>query len=373
MIIVGAGPGGAYLATLLAQASLDVLVLEKETLPRYKPCGGGVSFKAAPILGPELFNIAEDIVDTLILSNDFKNEFRFIAPNPMVVMVSRDKFDYWLAQRAIKAGAKLVTGQKANKITLGQNGVKVLTTDKEWEGKIVVGADGVNSLVAKALDLRQDRTYGLTLEGEFDVPPDLMNNFRGVMHLDLACIPSGYGWIFPKKDHLSVGIGTFSSRASNIKSYFQDFLAGKGLSDYLRTRHIQGFLLPYYKGKAEPLSVSRGLLLGDAAGLVDPFTGEGIYYALRSAELASQAINNFFHHDMPLKQYDQFVVGEFDKELRRAYLLGKLIYLFPGFTHKFLSKNKNLVLQMCLILSGDKHYQDCKISQLLKGLLSMFI
>lgn len=369
---MGAGPGGTYLASLLAQASLDVLVLEKATLPRYKPCGGGVSFKAVPILGPDLFDIAEDIVDTIILSNNLKNEFKLIAPKPMAVMVSRDKFDYWLAQKAIKAGAKFVTGQKAIKITFGRNLIKVLTTDKEWEGKIVVGADGVNSLVAKHLGLRQGRPYGLTLEGEFEVPPDLMINYRGIMHLDLACIPSGYGWIFPKKDHLSVGIGTFSSRASNIKSYFQDFLAGKGLSDYLINRHIQGYLLPYSKGKAEPLSVSRGLLIGDAAGLVDPFSGEGIYYALRSAQLASQAINNFFHQRRPLKQYDQDVADEFNKELRRAYKLGKLIYLFPGFTHKFLSKNKNLALKMCLILSGDKQYQDCKISHLFKGLLRMF-
>jgi flavin-dependent dehydrogenase len=196
--------------------------------------------------------------------------------------------------------------------------------------RVVVGADGANGLVARAAGLQKMRRLAAALEAEMDLPSASIEAWRGVWHLDFGAVPWGYGWIFPKAERLSVGIGTFRpDRHYNLRRFLDRFLASEPTLQSPRHVSLRGHLLPV-GGRFEPVHAPRVLLVGDAAGLVDPFTGEGIYTAIKSGMMAAEAIAcGLKSGEVSFAQYSPCIHAAFHRDYRYAWALNKVFYRVP--------------------------------------------
>jgi flavin-dependent dehydrogenase len=156
-----------------------------------------------------------------------------------------------------------------------------------YEGRFLIGADGAKSVVARDLRLRRGHAQAAAVEAEVPVAPELLARFGSDMTFIFGEIREGYLWIFPRADHLNVGIGVFRPKPGELQATLARVMARYGIP--VARSQLRGHPLPYYTHR-EPISTARALLVGDAAGLIDPLTGEGIRLAIKSGRLAAQAI-----------------------------------------------------------------------------------
>ncbi|MBL0712621.1 MAG: geranylgeranyl reductase family protein [Desulfosarcina sp.] len=337
VVIVGAGPAGGFLSYLLAAAGLRILLLEKKKLPRYKPCGGGVTPRALKLLPFDLGTIVEDVTTTARMFVKGRKVFARTYPHAVVSMVMRAKLDAFLARRAVAAGAALEEGVRFLSAAGPPGGMTIETSAGQVQTIILVGADGVHSRVARHLDLPVRYRVMTAIETELDVDRRLLDRFRHAFDFDFGVIPHGYGWVFPKKRHLSVGILTRRGQAKAIRDDFDRYLRLKGLG----AAHIRSLRLhpiPYAPYRANQYACGRGLIVGDATGMADPITGEGIYYALRTAQLAAATVRNFFIDRARLVDYDAVLRVTVGREVRYAGLLADILYRLPCLSYPVLSR-----------------------------------
>lgn len=356
VIVVGAGPAGAYTSYNLATVGLDVLLLEKEELPRYKSCGGAVSLKVTEVLEDiDLSNVIEDKVTKVIFSHNFKKPVEIDFFKPFTYMVMRDEFDNFLVKKARQAGVKVIDNNQVVDLIKSKNEIQVQTKEKKFIAQFVVGADGIKSIVAQKLGLMADLEYGVGFEKELKVSRQKLKAQKGIIHLDYGVVSNGYGWVFPKSDHLSVGVGTYRQGLS-LKSKLRKYLDHEELTKCEELK-AKGHLLPI-GGKKRDLNTKQGLLVGDAAGLVDPLSGEGIFYALKSADLASEVIAKAFQRKISLNKYTQTVNEEILPELKRAKLIAKIFFPFTGLFHKLFDKKAWLLKKLVTVIYGGESYSD---------------
>jgi geranylgeranyl reductase family protein len=357
--IVGGGPAGATLAYELAGKGITVLLLEKEKLPRYKCCAGGVTRKAAELLDFDVSDVAEDVVHEVSFAFNLGNAYLRQSEQPVMYTVMRDSFDHYLIERAQRLGALLMDGQKATQVGTCGEWVEISTADSVFRSRLVIGADGSYSTVARDLDMRGNIEYLTAIESEIAVPQQELVKWKARAHLDLGCVPGGYAWVFPKRDHLSVGAGCGASRAKGLNAHYQRFLDSLGLGRYA-SANSGSHLIPM-RTKGSLVWHNRALLLGDAAGLCDPLTGEGIYYAVRSAQLAAQVIEDRLTSDgVELENYQEAVDREILSELRVARVLSRLFVRFPHLAFGMLRQSNKAWRTVCGVLSGELEYSDIK-------------
>jgi len=355
VIVVGAGPAGATLAYELSRQGIDVLILEKERLPRYKACAGGITVKTAKLLDLDFSSVTRDTVRGAKVAYGTKRSFTKSYPQPLIHMVMRDEFDQLLVQRAREAGAALADNERVRQVDTAEQGAKVSTADHIFTAQIVVGADGARSVVAANAGLMRDIDLGIGLEAEISVPGQRLVQWESLMGLDLGHMRGGYGWVFPKKDHLSVGVGSPLRQAKRLKSGYQAVLKSHGLSDHAATR-IRSHWLPVRR-KGMAIQSGRCLLLGDAAGLVDPVTGEGIHSAVRSAQIAAPIIEQHLQgNSANLKEYEAAVDKQIMPELRAARALARGFAWFPGFVFDAVQSSDRLWNACCRLLRGEDTY-----------------
>jgi len=284
-IVVGGGPAGAAAAYFLSAAGRRVLLLEKERLPRYKTCGGGLSPRFLQEQFPFSF---EPVLFTQARSLGYYYKNRAVVipvAEGAVSMVMRDALD---AHLLAHCQAEVISGTAARAVRELPDRVIVETTDGRcFSAPYLVGADGANSLTARALRLRPRRTLAAALEVEARVPPAVMARFSGQMAFLFGEIRWGYLWIFAKDDHLSVGIAALRPKPGELQQTLRRVMAGYGID--LEPAALRGHPIPIYT-RRERLATARALLVGDAAGLADPLSGEGIRLAVHSGRLAAQAI-----------------------------------------------------------------------------------
>jgi geranylgeranyl reductase family protein len=329
VIVVGGGPAGGTAAYDLARKGIQVLVLEKERLPRYKVCAGGLTLKTVELLDFDLSSVLEQ--EIVRGRCTFGGESAVTMDFGEVVgwTVMRDRFDHLILERASVAGAQVLAGHGVTKVEFFADRVEVSSGNRHYSCSTLIGADGANGIVARSAGLRIQRDLAAALEAEIPASGETLENWNRCVQLDFGCVPRGYGWVFPKKDILSVGVGTFWGKAAHLRSSLQNFLKMLGLASETRGARARGHLLPL-GGKKRVLHHGRALLTGDAAGLAEPLTGEGIYYAVKSAKIAAHTVQQALIGDRPdLSSYTETVNAQIAHDLKYASRLARLLYRFP--------------------------------------------
>ena len=189
VIIIGAGPAGAIAAYELAVKGIKPLVLEKEKFPRYKACGGALQHKILKILPFDISPIIEDDIHKITFLHQFKNEISKVSKEPLMHCIKRERFDTFLIKKAIEAGATFLEEQQINYITNCEGKVYLKSKDTEFECKILIGADGSNSIVAKSSKLMQNVSKSLAIQNEIEVNSDMLDSQKGSIILDWGTLP----------------------------------------------------------------------------------------------------------------------------------------------------------------------------------------
>ncbi len=357
VIVAGSGPAGATAAYKLAKAGHSVLILERDKLPRYKPCGGGLSLKINRILDIDISDLIEATVNGAYFSYGHKEGTRLMSEQPVAYMVMRDKFDSRLTYEAVKAGAALLTGKKVEGIADNKSGYDVFTNGETFSGRYVVGADGVNGAVRKYIHPKSVRTIAASIEAEIEVDQAVLDQHSNYVHIDFGVIPYGYAWVFPKKGMLSVGIAGFKGVVKRPKEFFDTFINGHAALSGLNRFSCRGYPLPLFRNQ-QLLAKGGVLLTGDAGNLVDPFFGEGIYYAIRSAQLASAVISDSIRNgNTDLSRYDKLLSNELYPEFRAAQKVSQFVYACPRVWYDILTERPELAEMYFNVLRGKSRYE----------------
>ncbi|GHE82870.1 hyaluronate lyase [Streptomyces longispororuber] len=292
VVVVGAGPAGASAAYAAAVAGRSVLVLEKAELPRYKTCGGGIIGPSRDALPPGFELPLRDRVHAVTFTLDGKFTRTRRSRHMLFGLINRPEFDQRLVEHAQKAGAEVRTGVTVARVE--QHGpavpdrrtVAVVLQDGETVlARAVVGADGSASRIGAHVGVKLDQV-DLGLEAEIPVPATVAEDWAGRVLIDWGPLPGSYGWVFPKGDTLTVGVISARGEGAATKRYLEDFIARLGLAGF--EPGISSGHLTRCRSEDSPLSRGRVLVCGDAAGLLEPWTREGISFALRSGRLAGE-------------------------------------------------------------------------------------
>ncbi|MBC8142604.1 MAG: geranylgeranyl reductase family protein [Armatimonadetes bacterium] len=382
VIVVGAGPGGATTAWKCAERGLRVLLLDRAAqLPRYKPCGGGIPASLATHVSG--FEESERFADLSVthLRHSWKGKDTVLAEMTTesgapahVWMVQRAHFDAWLVERAQAAGATVRTGVKVSDVAVSGETITVSTaTGETFAARHVVGADGAKGIVGARVGLRLGKRWGIAREAEipFETNAGGDNRFHADLHpgaayLDYGSVPNGYAWIFPKRGFLSVGAGMLLPKkpAENeennvgqvLRRAIDTMLAsvGQTFPEGMDAPRIWGHPIPFWTG-AEPLATAdnRVLLVGDAAGVVQPMFGEGIQYAIRTGDVAADCLASG-----TVGEYTNRVRALFADEFDAALRIGKMFYRTPFLSYKLGVKNPAGTKLVGRLMAGEAHLHD---------------
>jgi geranylgeranyl reductase family protein len=289
VVVVGAGPAGSSAALAAAEAGARVLLLEKAELPRYKTCGGGLIGYSRRAL-PAGFEIpVRQRIDAISFTvNGERLRTKKDRAGDLLVLVNRAEFDLALAKAAVDAGATLRTGSTVTGVEQDGSGRAVvsLADGAVVTAGAVIGADGSASRVARYVGVRCEQV-DLGLEAEIQVPQSVADKWAHRVLVDWGPLPGSYGWVFPKGDVLTVGVISARGEGEATRKYYRDFIERLGLAEY-PTISDSGHLTRCREA-GSPLSRGRVLVAGDAAGLLEPWTREGISFALRSGALAGKS------------------------------------------------------------------------------------
>jgi geranylgeranyl reductase family protein len=272
--------------------------------------------------------------------------------------VMRDNLDYLILQKAVRAGASLLEGQRVRGLEIQDDRINVSADSGRFSCLVLVGADGANSIVARDAGLMNQRNLAVALEAEMEVADAARPNGPDCIHLDFGCVPGGYGWVFPKKRVLSVGVGAFRRDAVGLKASFQGFLERLGLTYDPQHDSMRGHFVPL-GGRARTLHRGRVLLVGDAASLAEPLTGEGIYYAVKSAKIAAHTTHQALENDRgDLSTYTRRVHEEITQDLKYADRLAALFYRFPRLCYGLFVKSPSIQWEMANVLRGRSSFRN---------------
>ncbi|HET9382095.1 MAG TPA: geranylgeranyl reductase family protein [Streptomyces sp.] len=292
VVVVGAGPAGASAAYAVAVTGRRVLLLEKARLPRYKTCGGGIIGPSRDSLPPGFELPLRDRVHAVTFSSNGRFSRTRRSRQMLFGLINRSEFDHQLVEHAQKAGAELRTGVTVQRVEQHGSAVPdrrtvavVLQGGETLLARAVVGADGSASRIGAHVGVKLDQV-DLGLEAEIPVPATVAEDWKGRVLIDWGPMPGSYGWVFPKGDTLTVGVISARGEGAATKRYLEDFIGRLGLAGFEPS--VSSGHLTRCRADDSPLSRGRVLVCGDAAGLLEPWTREGISFALRSGRLAGE-------------------------------------------------------------------------------------
>lgn len=353
--IVGAGVAGATAAYHLAQRGHSVVLLEKAALPRYKACGGGVSPAIATWFdfdfSPAIAHKISQVCYTWQGSELVKSQLAVAEP---MWMVSRAKFDTFLVEQAQKQGAEIRDGVEVTDVKSDRDAVAIATSQETLSAKYVVLATGLASPAAKWLGLKERKaTPGAVLEIETSQTPGV------AAHFEFGRLKNGFMWSFPKANGYALSAGAF--RAPKIKpeelhQSLSEFAAQLGLDRSLGKLYEMPMSL---WAEGQPGHGKRGVLVGDALGVADPLTGEGIRPSILSGYRAAIAIEAaLLGNEKALAEYSQQMQSDWGADMKLAQNLAGWYYRFPKAVYNLGIKRPTAAQLMSKILCGELRYSD---------------
>ena len=386
ILVVGAGPAGAVAAGRCAELGLRTLLLDRKEFPRFKACGGGLTRAAQGLLGARLPQRAlETSCDRLIA--DFGGKRVDVQmPRPLMATVRREAFDLCLVEAAIAAGAEFHPGLEAEEVEVGSGYAEVWVrrggaggdgnprgSAESVRASLLIVADGVMGRISRRLAGAPDpASLAFCLVAEA-VPDDrrltavrtgnsLGGLTGGVPGRAIQCfygeVPAGYGWIFPLNGHLNVGLGTPARRARDVLARWPRYLQNNGLRLLGQAR---GAHIPV-GGPRRRLSGDHWILVGDSAGLADPFSGEGLRYAAASGhlagEMAAESLERGDSRAQTLRSYDQRVENSCGRELGLAARVQHLVAFRPRVMKSLFTGDSTAFRDLLGILDGTVTYSE---------------
>ncbi len=346
VIVVGAGPAGASAAYFLGRKGLKVLVLERASLPRYKVCAGGVPYSILQLFPFSFDPVIEQNINKATFN--FKNkQITKSVPHNFLVMVMRDKFDLYILQQA---QAEVLEKTKVQSISQYSHRVLLKSTSgKTYKARYVLAADGAVSRLAQQMGFQREKPPGVALEVEAKVNQKLLDFFQKRFFVRFGVVEKGYYWIFPKSNHLSIGVGNFYNQGRYLASVLAREMASYGIQ--IDQYPLYAYPLPSYKYRKN-LQSNRALLIGDAAGLVDPLTGEGIRHAVESGKIAAEMIAND-----DVSNYSLEIEKRIGNDLLWANRFAEFFYARQNCSFEWLIRNKFVFQDMVKILSNQLSYR----------------
>ena len=346
VIVAGAGPGGASAAYFLGEHGCKVLVLEKARLPRYKPCGGGVPNTVFDFFPFDFEPVIEQRISQATFVYGARQFTQAVEPNALT-MVMRDRFDHYILQQA---QAEIQEGVEVASVSQDADKVEVTTKKgNTFHARYLIAADGANSPVARSVGLREGKDLGVALELETEVDSATLADYRERFLIGFGYLAAGYYWIFPKTRHLSIGIGTVKRGEKTMPKLLHEAMANLGVSLEKHQRYAHPIPI---RTRREQLQQGRILLVGDAAGLVDPLTGEGIRHAVESAHIA---VNTIIAGNT--SQYTALIEKHYAGDLNWARLLSHIIYNTQRFSFDWIMRNRLAFTDLIRILSNRMSYR----------------
>jgi geranylgeranyl reductase family protein len=354
-IIVGAGPAGGSAAYHLAKQGRSVLILDKDTLPRYKPCGGGVSPAIAQWFDFDFSPAISCEVDTLRYTWNLEDPVDVKLENQQPIwMVRRDIFDHFLVQQAQKQGAELCDNTEVTGIEFKVDRWQVNTTTGSFEGKYLIAADGAKGKMATWLGFK-DRKRRLAGALEVETPAE---NVAKTINFEFGLVKNGYIWNFPKADGHSIGIGTFKGGESQDFKKILDVYAQGAFGVDINQFKQYGHPICIWDGD-QKLHTQNALLAGEAACVVDPMTAEGIrpsiFSGIKAAESIHAALGGATN---ALEKYTEVMIAEWGSEMKWAQRLAAVFYQFPKVSYKAGIKRPSASITMARVLAGELSYSD---------------
>jgi geranylgeranyl reductase family protein len=316
--VIGAGPAGSTTAYRLARAHARVLLIDKVRFPRDKPCGGGLTMRAVRQLPFSVEPVVEDRITRARCRLKYGPVIERESDHVLCLMTQRRRLDAFLVEQAQHAGAEFrdrvrVEIESDRRIRVDGAAVDV---------DAVIGADGANGTTAKTFGLGDAIVNGVALEGNLPYERLPQDGWRGLLVLELATVPGGYGWIFPKGDHVNVGVGGWGTEGPRLRDHLSVLCEQYGV-DIQELTNLRGHRLPMRRPQTV-LAKGRALLVGDAAGVLDPVSGDGIYEAFVTGRLAAEHVL-----DDSLAAYEAAVRRELDPLSSAGWGAKKALDRFP--------------------------------------------
>ena len=357
-IVIGAGPAGSTAAREIASRGHSVLLLDRASFPRDKPCGGGVTVRCAALFPFDITHVVEHVVTGAILSAPNAPVVTREAHAPLTYKTQRRRLDAFLVERAQEAGVEFRDAHAVRTITERADGVfEVRAANGDTHtARALIGADGANGVVGTFLGFEHPADAAVALEGNLRFPDGIPQWLHGRVALSLGLMPGGYGWLFPKGDHINVGVGGWKHVAGpRLRAALDAYTRSYGWNpDDLDA--VRGHNLPMLR--AGVVLTARGVaLIGDAAGLVDPLSGEGITAAVASGLAVSSPASDYLRGVTPdMRGYQLALEREVIPDLVASRGLMEVFHAYPAPFVWAAQHSGRVWRAMCGAISGGKGY-----------------